>query len=121
MNTQLYPLSHSLGMGKNATAYFLETAAVAYHGRFRFYFADERTPEGESTMADIDGDAHGVEYLKLVNGVAEEHARNSESAGQAQGQAQGPWDWTFVKGQGYLKVSGQVDREARMLAFPGWE
>lgn len=86
LNTQLYPSTLSLGVGKNGTAYWLETAAAAYQGKGKFYFVDERTPEGESTMLAIDGDAHAVEFWKL----AEEEKEQKH------------WCWTFVKGKGYV-------------------
>lgn len=85
-NTQLYPATVALGVGKNGAAYWLETAAAAYQGKYKFYFVDERTPEGESTMREIDGDAHGVEFWRLAE----------EEKGQKH------WCWTFVKGKGYV-------------------
>lgn len=51
---------------------------------YRFYYADERLDNGAPAFADIDGPAHGAEYVKL-----------------AEGKEQGPWLHTFVKGSGY--------------------
>ena len=113
MNTQLYPATHSLGIGKNASAYFLEIAAAAYKGRFRFYYADERNEEGESIMYEIDGDAHAKEFWDLaVNGVAEKGIG---------GGKQGEWCWQFVKGKGYAKAKEFENRELRAFSIPGLE
>lgn len=112
MNTLVMPATHSLGMGKNAAAYFIEAAAMAYKGKYRFYYADERLDNGDSPMADIDGPAHGVEFWDLVHGVAEK--------GIAKGK-QGEWDWTFVKGKGYQKVEGVVNRPLNTFTIPGLE
>lgn len=109
--TQLFPETHTLGMAKNAAAYFIETAAGAYRraGRtdYRFYYVDERLESGESVMQDIDGEAHALEFWKLV----------------AEVQGQGPWCWTFVKGDvargeagRYVRSALAVDREYRLLS-----
>jgi hypothetical protein len=50
----------------------------------RFYYADERKPDGGAVYNAIDGDAHAKHYLEL-----------------AEGKIQGPWQQTFVKGIGY--------------------
>ncbi|EEU36985.1 uncharacterized protein NECHADRAFT_52180 [Fusarium vanettenii 77-13-4] len=76
-----------LGVGKSATAHFIKCAAEAYASKgFKFYYADERKADGSSASAAIDGAAHGEFYTKL-----------------AEGDSQGPWQQTFVKGQGYTK------------------
>jgi hypothetical protein len=49
----------------------------------RFYYADERKEDG-SPKYRVDGDAHADLYWSL-----------------AQGETQGPWLQTFVKGMGY--------------------
>lgn len=111
--TQLFPGGHALGMGKNAAAYFIEMAASAYQkaGKdYRFYYVDERTPEGESVMRDIDGGAHALEFWKLVHKV----------------EGQSHWCWTFFKGDvakgeegTYIRVRAAVDREYRAGGIPG--
>ena len=57
----------------------------------RFYFGDERTSEGGSVFAGIDGPAHAEHYLKLV-----------------QDPKQQAYDYTFVKGKGYVKFDDGV-------------
>lgn len=52
--------------------------------RSRFYYADERETDGKPVYGRIDGPASGAMYLQL-----------------AEGDAQGPWHTTFVKGKGY--------------------
>lgn len=49
----------------------------------RFYYADERKPDGSAAFA-IDGEAHGKLFAEL-----------------AEGTTQGPWLQSFVKGVGY--------------------
>lgn len=104
-NTQLFPSVHSLGMGKNAAAYFIEMAAAAYQkaGKdYKFYYVDERDAKGASVFGDIDGGAHALEFWKLAHKV----------------EGQSHWCWTFVKGDvakgeegTYARVRGAVDRE----------
>lgn len=55
------------------------------HGRF--YFADERQPDGGLSYKGVDGPAHAEMYLKL-----------------AEDPEQGPSLHTFIKGVGYKKV-----------------
>lgn len=102
-STQLWPGTHTLGVGKNATAYWIETAVATYKGKYKFYFVDERTEDGESTLQFIDGEAHAVEFWKLAEEMPE----------------QGHWCWTFVKGKGYVKNKAAMpDREFRGTGFP---
>lgn len=98
-STQAWPLSLALGIGKNGTAYWLETATHAYGGRYKFYFVDERGADGESVYHLIDGPAHADEFWKLSEEV----------------RGQSHWNWTFVKGKGYVRNRAYVDREYR-----GW-
>ncbi|OCK78386.1 hypothetical protein K432DRAFT_268589, partial [Lepidopterella palustris CBS 459.81] len=79
----------SLGAGKNAMYYVIETAANIYgkagKGQKGFwYVADERTEKGESVMGAISGPAHAEFFWELVNL-----------------KEQGPWNGTFVMGKGY--------------------
>ena len=110
-NTQVFPEAHTLGIAKNATAYFIETAAEAYKraGRddYRFYYVDERLENGESVMTDIDGGAHALEFWKLAHELG----------------AQSHWCWTFVKGDAakgeagrYVRNRAAADREYRLLS-----
>lgn len=56
------------------------------HSAFRFYYADERTPEGNPTGTNVDGNAHAEFYYKLANK-----------------KEQGEYIQTFVKGKGYVR------------------
>ncbi|GKZ77787.1 hypothetical protein AnigIFM56816_000570 [Aspergillus niger] len=97
MNTQLFPVGMSLGMGKNATAYFIETAAHTYQGLIRFYYADERNEKGKSVMSNISGETHAQFYWDLANR-----------------KEQGAWAPTFVRVHGKVqqkKMDEAVDRE----------
>ena len=80
-----------LGVGKNASLYFLEVAAHAYGKDYQFYFADERMIDGGSVMSKIDGDAHAEAFWELANS-----------------KQQLPVNYTFVKGKGYMEFG--VDR-----------
>lgn len=56
---------------------------------FRFYYADERNPDGSNVGRDISGEAHAEFYYTLAKG---------SGSGE---QGQRPWLQTFVKGVGY--------------------
>ncbi|QDS71136.1 hypothetical protein FKW77_009876 [Venturia effusa] len=85
LNRQILPPLMSNGIGKSATAHFLESAAAAYKPvGYKFYYADERKVDGSSVYRAIDGEAHGKFYVEL-----------------SEGKEQGPWLATFVKGVGY--------------------
>ncbi len=53
----------------------------------RFFYADERKDDGASIGADVNGDAHADFYAELA------------AAGEDI-----PWQATFVKGKGYVKI-----------------
>merc|ERR1712000_57150 len=77
----------SFGMTKGATAYAIRylVETKTYEGEgVTFYYADERTSSGSPVFMDIDGPAAATAYLKL-----------------AEQKEQGPWLYTFVKGEGY--------------------
>ncbi|KAL4778428.1 putative short-chain dehydrogenase [Aspergillus varians] len=85
LNTAIIPPLLSLGVGKSATAHVIQSAAAAYDDRgFKFYYADERKPDGAPAYSSVDGEAHGKFYVELAGG-----------------KAQGPWLQTFVKDFGY--------------------
>ncbi|KAJ5095124.1 short-chain dehydrogenase [Penicillium argentinense] len=89
LNTTTMPPFLSLGLGKSAAAYFIQHAAVAYSDRgFKFYYADERNPDGSNASRGISGEAHAKFYLQL-----------SET------KSQGSWHQTFVKDIGYKQFS----------------
>ncbi|KAK7934862.1 hypothetical protein PG985_000357 [Apiospora marii] len=74
-----------LGVGKSGAASMIQVAAEAYRDKgFKFYYADERMPDGSPMYNDLNGDAHADMYTEL-----------------AEGESQGPWSQTFVKGVGY--------------------
>lgn len=83
---------------------WIETAAAAYKGKYKFYFVDERTEDGETTGISIDGAAHAVEFWRLAEEIKE----------------QSHWNWTFVKGQGYVQNKVVLpDREFRGFGLVG--
>jgi hypothetical protein len=76
----------SLAIGKVASSYVIRDSASSYTEEgFRFYYIDERTPSGAPVSGDLNGEAHGVEFWKLV-----------------QAKEQLPWQYTFTKGKGYV-------------------
>ncbi|KAF2231822.1 NAD(P)-binding protein [Viridothelium virens] len=90
-NQIILPPLLSLGVGKSAAAYIIQSAADAYKDRgFKFYYADERTGEGKPVYNAIDGAAHGDFYVEL-----------------SEGKEQGHWLATFVKGKGYVDFTGK--------------
>ncbi|MCJ1377552.1 hypothetical protein MMC17_000647 [Xylographa soralifera] len=93
-NSLIVPEVVSLGAGKNASAYLMETAATAYGAQYQFYYADERLPDGRPVMSALSGEAHAEYYFEL-----------------ATKKTQGPWDATFVKGVGYKRFDAERDRE----------
>ncbi|KAI1274497.1 hypothetical protein F5Y07DRAFT_410271 [Xylaria sp. FL0933] len=89
LNVTVYalPLFTTLGIGKAGSAYWVGVADTAYSARgYRFFYADERTENGQSVEAQVDGPAHGEFYAQLAN-----H------------EGSVPWHATFVKGKGYVK------------------
>ncbi|KAI9705867.1 MAG: hypothetical protein M1836_005273 [Candelina mexicana] len=93
------PEVFSLGVGKNAMAYVIQTAAEAYGIKEKgekgfWYFADQRFEDGVPVMAHINGEAHGEYYWHLVNQ-----------------KTQGPWNNTFVKGKGYKQFEPELKRD----------
>jgi hypothetical protein len=53
---------------------------------YRFFYADQRLPDGAPMGNNVDGPAHGEFYAQLV-----------------QREKEVPWLATFVKGKGYVK------------------
>lgn len=96
--SMLVPEVATLGVGKNAVAYLIETAANVYGVKGKgekgfWYYGDERLEDGYPTMDKIDGHAHGEFYWEIV-----------------QKKEQGPWNATFVKGKGYVDFETKRDR-----------
>jgi len=88
---KILPAFWTLGLGKTATSHLIGAASEFYKEKgYRFYYADERKQDGTFAFSDIDGEAHGNFYLYLV--------KHKE---------QGPWNATFVKGQGYVDFGGK--------------
>ncbi|KAM0510835.1 hypothetical protein ACHAPE_010495 [Trichoderma viride] len=89
----------SQGVGKALAAHLMHYLAEEHkESGYKFYYADERKPDGDPVYGEIDGDAHGVFYIQLI-----------------EGEAQGPWNATFVKGQGYTAFSDAVVHEAVVM------
>jgi len=87
LNMSPSPALLDLGVGKSATAHIINVSAEGYKEKgFKFYYADERTPDGGPASRGIDGPAHAEFYAEL-----------------AKQTSQGPWLQTFVKGVGYQK------------------
>ncbi|TVY33425.1 hypothetical protein LSUB1_G008483, partial [Lachnellula subtilissima] len=79
--TVIAPLM-TCGVGKNASAHIVKTAAEAYGERgFKFYYADERNADGSPAYGDVDGEAHGKFYVELAEGKGQELGSRLLSAG----------------------------------------
>lgn len=97
--TSVVPEQPGLGGGKAASAYLMEIAANALKEDSHWYFADERLASGKPVMTDLSAEAHGDAYYEL-----------------ATRPNQGPWNYTFVKGEGYRKCSDTVDHAYTPIA-----
>ena len=97
--TSIVPEQPGLGSGKAASAYLIEIAANAVKDGSRWYFADERLPNGKPIMTDLSGEAHGDTYFEL-----------------ATSNKQGPWNYTFVKDKGYVSCSDVTDHAYTPIA-----
>ena len=97
--TSIVPEQPGLGSGKAASAYLIESAAHALGKGSHWYFADERLPDGNPVMTDLSGEAHADAYWAL--------------AGEKE---QGPWNYTFVKGKGYVRFGDVVDHRYTPIA-----
>ncbi|EON69387.1 hypothetical protein W97_08647 [Coniosporium apollinis CBS 100218] len=90
LNTMVMPVPMvvTLGVGKSAAAYWIGTAAAAFAKKgYRFYYADQRTPEGGPVGTVVDAEAHADFYYELAS----------------KDPSDVPWHATFVKGKGYTK------------------
>ncbi|UKZ54309.1 hypothetical protein TrVGV298_008117 [Trichoderma virens] len=97
----------SQGVGKAGSAHLMHYLAEEHKDSgYKFYFADERKPDGDPVYSDIDGPAHAAFYTEL-----------------AKQKAQGPWNATFVKGRGYVEFSEAIvnDSVTMKLDIPGQE
>ncbi|OCF56049.1 hypothetical protein L486_06806 [Kwoniella mangroviensis CBS 10435] len=66
-NTLVNPRFTTQGVGKSATAHWIQAAAKAEGLRpARFYYCDQRTPEGEPCYTGLKGDAHADLFLRLA-------------------------------------------------------
>jgi len=95
MISTLFPIVLSLGIGKSAAAYIIESAAKIYGNgdrKQRWYYADERDSNG-NMVRNTNAAAHAEFYWELAN--------------QAE---QGPWNATFVPGKGYVDFDSSRDR-----------
>ncbi|WVW82658.1 hypothetical protein I302_104669 [Kwoniella bestiolae CBS 10118] len=66
-NTLVNPFFATQGVGKSASAHWIQAAAKAEALRpAKFYYCDQRTPEGKPCYTGLNGDAHADLYLKLA-------------------------------------------------------
>ncbi|XP_014552680.1 hypothetical protein COCVIDRAFT_109653 [Bipolaris victoriae FI3] len=80
----------TLGVGKSASAYWVGLADEIHKGEgYRFFYTDQRQPDGSPMGNVVDGPAHGEFYAQLVQ-------RTNEV----------PWLATFVKGKGHVRFDG---------------
>ncbi|KAH7130954.1 hypothetical protein EDB81DRAFT_660323 [Dactylonectria macrodidyma] len=85
----------SLGIGKSAIANLILAVSEAYKDKgYKFYYADERGPDGTPPYDGISPEAHGEYYTAL-----------------AETTSQGPWQQTFAKGIGYIKSKELVQHQ----------
>ncbi|KAJ6134570.1 hypothetical protein N7523_000892 [Penicillium sp. IBT 18751x] len=90
------------GVGKAGAAHLIHYLAEEYKDKgYKFYFADERKPDGEPVYSAIDGSAHAQFYIQL-----------------AEDNMQEPWFATFVKGQGYVPFPEKLVHGAVNLPRP---
>ncbi|WWC69067.1 uncharacterized protein I206_103003 [Kwoniella pini CBS 10737] len=67
LNTLVDPNLTALGAGKSASAHWIQAAAKAEQLRpAKFYYCDQRTPEGDPCYTGLKGEAHADLYLKLA-------------------------------------------------------
>ncbi|KAF2798023.1 putative short-chain dehydrogenase [Melanomma pulvis-pyrius CBS 109.77] len=86
LNTTAWPPVLTFGMTKTALAHLIHGSSKAYEKQgFKFYYADERQADGGATIP-VSGPAAGEAYTEL-----------------AEKKEQGPWNWTFVEGKGYVE------------------
>jgi len=86
------PALLDLGVGKAATAHLIHAASLSYKDAgYRFYYTDERKPNGDVVGNAISGEAAGEFYYEL-----------------SQKAEQGPWDATFVAGKGYVDFQSKL-------------
>jgi NAD(P)-dependent dehydrogenase (short-subunit alcohol dehydrogenase family) len=91
LNLNIMPPMLNLGMSKSAAAHMIEAASQSYADKgYRFYYGDERTAEGKPMITGLSGPGHADFYWEL-----------------SQRNEQGPWDATFVTGQGYTDFAGK--------------
>ncbi|KAK9311202.1 hypothetical protein V1524DRAFT_388033 [Lipomyces starkeyi] len=81
------PALLTLGVGKAAAAHLIDGAVKSYGSQgYKFYYADERNPDGSSVGTSPDAKLHSEIYFQL-----------------AEEPEQRPWDYTFVKFKGFTK------------------
>ncbi|KAH7364127.1 hypothetical protein BKA65DRAFT_522652 [Rhexocercosporidium sp. MPI-PUGE-AT-0058] len=86
------PVAMNLALGKRGVGHMIENAVMLYEKEgYNFYFADERFPDASPMYQSLNGDAHAEFYYEL-----------------ATKKDQGPWEATFVKGQGYVDFEGRI-------------
>ncbi|CAE7205580.1 hypothetical protein PTNB85_09706 [Pyrenophora teres f. teres] len=92
LNQKVIPMPNflTLGVGKSASAHWVGLADQVFRGdegkKWRFFYADQRLPDGAPMMNGVNGAAHGDLYAQLV-----------------QHESDVPWLVTFVHDKGYVK------------------
>lgn len=97
------PSIFALGLTKSSVWYMVQTLVATplfASKKYRFYYADERTPEGKG-MRFVSGPGHAEFFLRL----AEQEERGEPLA-------------TFVRGKGYVEFESS---QKALLPVGGWE
>ncbi|PVH79201.1 hypothetical protein DL98DRAFT_461433 [Cadophora sp. DSE1049] len=98
-----WPMMLTGGAGKAATAYWIGLVdGLMKEKGYRFFYADERFPDGKLKGAAVDGDAHGEFYVQSAK----------QGGGGVEGNERIPWHATFVKGKGYVYFKKDVEEAA---------
>ncbi|KAL6796226.1 NAD(P)-binding protein [Trichoderma sp. SZMC 28013] len=80
-------------VGKSAAASLIHTASKSYRDAgFKFYYTNERLEDGSQAGADFDGPTRAALHVQLAND-----------------SKQGPWNYSFVKGKGYVEFGNLIE------------
>lgn len=95
----------TLGMGKVASAHMIEIGDGLYRDQnIRFFFVDERMPDGSAMLKGAGPQAHADIFLSLAD----------RTAGDV------PWQITFVNGKGYVEFPHKVILSEEKVEYPGF-
>ncbi|KAI1778632.1 NAD(P)-binding protein [Hypoxylon cercidicola] len=92
LNIGTMPGYMAFGMAKSAVSHMIQHLALTTLADkpYKFYYGDERRETGIYMTNELNGDAHAETYLELANDPM-----------------QRTWDYTFVKGKGYVEFPRQ--------------